>query len=568
MNFSSGKENMNHSKTPNISLYLFWFTILASRLVFIFIDASSDKAPISSQAISSITSIQKTPKLELSSAKSVPVQDDIASHLSASNIEDSLDENMIVPTTPTENPNTKNNPSIIPQEEKHELAPVLVSATDSGSSLDSFSYQAKVTSTDNTKSIQESYQKTNDKTILPWLVKKLVKNYQFDEAYNYFNMMDPADQKSDPNLNLYLLLNQSSINITSINSIQSITPILNQYKSEWLISDQEVRFYQALTQIRYGKYDEASVLLTSNTDPDLQSFIKSFQKAKSDFTDTKDTPKYYLDWLVSLSLMKNWYFAIAKKVALEALSQNDKYILPYQVLAYTNFLTNNTEVAWDYFLKLSEFDQTNKDSYKFLIWVSYFRANKYTESVLYLSQVTNEKVLTDTYRYLALAYEKLWDNENLSRYQQKLLWQADIGKSDFYSYFNQTSFAPYSQWKSFNLYGINQQLYVLFLQKCELSMFQWPDKDICTYGKIWFDLIQNTINSQDEDTIISLATSYPQSYLYQILWDIKNKNSDIKEAKSYYSKALKLTTDSIEKEILKTKITNLTNSEKPLFSKK
>jgi len=65
--------------------------------------------------------------------------------------------------------------------------------------------------------------------------------------------------------------------------------------------------------------------------------------------------------------MKNGYFSIAKKIALNALDQNDKYSLPYQVLAYTNFLTNNTEVAADYFLKLAEFDQANKDSYKFFI---------------------------------------------------------------------------------------------------------------------------------------------------------------------------------------------------------
>lgn len=561
---------MENKKTINIYSYIFWFTVLVSRLTFIFIDANTSGVHILTKINVSNTEIhysqtekKSTKKSEKQITKIETIQDDISSHLSASD-QLSLDENIIVPTTPVEQ-----------QEYPETSFPVQTSTTTetiswlaANLSSESFSYQTKSSKTDNIQSLIDAYSKTNDKKLLPWLVKKLVKNYQFDEAYLYFNIMDLADQKSDPNLHLYLLLNQSSINISSPDSVQSITPILNQYNSEWLISDQENKFYQALIQIRYGKYDEASVLLTANTDPDFQSFIKSFQKAKSDFSATKDVPSYYWDWLVSLSLMKNGYFSIAKKIALGTLSQNDQYSLPYQVLAYTNFISNNTEIAANYFHKLAEFDSSNEDSYKFFIWVSYFRASKYSESILYLSQVTDEKVLTDVYRYLSLAYEKLWDNENHARYQQKLLWQSDIDKNDFYTYFAQSSFIPYSQWKPFSLYNTNPQLYVLFLQKCELSMFQWADKDVCTYWNIWFSLIQNTLDAQDEETILSLAKNYSQWYLYQILWDIQNKNSDLDKAKSYYSKALKFITNSREKEIIKTKISNLTSSEKPLFSSK
>lgn len=560
---------MENKKTINIYSYIFWFTVLVSRLTFIFIDANTSGVHILTETNISNTEIgysktekKTTKKFEKQITKIATIQDDISSHLSASD-QPNLDENIIVPTTPVEQKTPE--PSL-PIQSSTTTEPISWLAANPSS--ESFSYQTKSSKTDNIQSLIDSYSKTNDKKLLPWLVKKLVKNYQFDEAYSYFNMMDLADQKSDPNLHLYLLLNQSSINISSPDSIQSITPILNQYKSEWLISDQENKLYQALIQIRYGKYDWASVLLTANTDPDFQSFIKGFQKAKSDFSATKDVPSYYLDWLVSLGLMKNGYFSIAKKIALGALSQNDKYSLPYQVLAYTNFISNNTEIAANYFHKLAEFDSSNEDSYKFFIWVSYFRASKYSESILYLSQVTNEKVLTDTYRYLSLAYQKLWDNENYSRYQQKLLWQSDIDKSDFYAYFNQSSLVPYSQWKPFSLYNINPQLYVLFLQKCELSMFQGADKDICIYGNIWFGLLQNTLDTQDEETILLLAKNYSQWYLYQILWDIKNKNSDLDKAKSYYSKALKFITNSREKEIIKTKISSLTNLEKPLFSSK
>lgn len=430
------------------------------------------------------------------------------------------------------------------------------------------SYQNKTAIVTDIENIENFFKKTNDKTVLPWLIKKLLKDYKFDEAYNYFNMMDSYDQKSDPKLHLYLLINQSSVNIANLDSIQSILPVLNSYKSDWIISDSDYNFYQWLIQIRNGKYDEAQKLFQNNIDTDQQKFIKNFQKSETDYSNTKDAPEYYLDWLISLDLMKNWYFTIAKKVALDALSQNEKYILPYQVLAYTNFITNNTEVAADYFLRLSEFDLANQDSYKFLIWISYFRAKKYSESILYLSQVTNEKVLTDTYRYLVLAYEKIWDIENISRYQQKLLWQSDITNTDFYTYFYQSSYSPYSLWKNFDIYNQNQQLYILFLQKCELSSFTGVEKDICEYWKLWFDVLQWTLDSQDSETIQNLANRYPQSYFYQVLWDISFKNLDIDQAKVYYTKADKLASDFIEKEVIKNKLINLSNQEKPLFSQK
>jgi hypothetical protein len=83
---------------------------------------------------------------------------------------------------------------------------------------------------------------------------------------------------------------------------------------------------------------------------------------------------------------------------------NEDYILPYQVLAYTNFLTHNREAAKDYFLKLTDFDTSNTSLYKFLIGVCYYRYGDYEQSVVYLTQVTDTTLQTDVYRYMILAY--------------------------------------------------------------------------------------------------------------------------------------------------------------------
>lgn len=558
---------MNQTKTPNITLYLFWFTILVSRLFFIFIDARISQASLAKQSNQKQQSIVSTNLLANNTAHSKSQKkplNTIADAIPSTDAETSHGSSMLEDETLVDTfSNIEPNPTAVTTVDSTE--PIQIQDS---TNIGPTSYPAKSSITTEIQNIEDSYKETNDTTLLPWMVKKLVKSYQFDEAYRYFNMMELSDQNSDPKLHLYLLINQSSINITSLGSIQSIIPTLDSYKSQWLISTSDYNFYQGLLQIRNGNYEEANKLFQNNTDLDQQKFIKSFQKSKTDYSTTKDAPKYYLDWLISLGLMKNGYFSIAKKIALDSLSQNEKYILPYQVLAYTNFITNNTEISADYFIRLAEFDFANKESYNLLIWISYFRAEKYTEAVLYLTQVTDSKSMTDAYRYLTLAYEKLWDTANVTSYQQKLLWQPDINKTDFYTYFYQTSFAPYSLWKTFDIYNHNQQLYVLFLQKCELSSFAGSDKDICEYWKIWLDLIQGNLDSQDWKTIQYLSNLYPQSYFYQILWDISAKNSYTDQANTYYSKAIKLTSDSTEKEIIKNKITNLTNSEKPLFSKK
>ena len=112
---------------------------------------------------------------------------------------------------------------------------------------------------------------------------------------------------------------------------------------------------------------------------------------------------YYKDSLIALVMMKNWYFSIANKLAVGALLQNEDYILPYQILAYSNFLTNNREKAIDNFYTLTSLDIENKNKYNFYIWVSQYRLGEYSKSILTLSQTVNDqKYKLDSYIYLLL----------------------------------------------------------------------------------------------------------------------------------------------------------------------
>ena len=78
-------------------------------------------------------------------------------------------------------------------------------------------------------------------------------------------------------------------------------------------------------------------------------------------------PEYYFDTLVSLELFNNGFFQPAKVIALTSLQRNSNYILPYQVLAYANFLTNSWDTSAEYLKKLIELDPNNAEKYRFLM---------------------------------------------------------------------------------------------------------------------------------------------------------------------------------------------------------
>lgn len=191
---------------------------------------------------------------------------------------------------------------------------------------------------------------------------------------------------------------------------------------------------------------------------------------------------YYKDALVSLAFLKNGYFSIAKRLALSALSQNDAYVLPYQVLAYANFLSTNREASAQYFLTLVDLDPSHAAEYKFLVGVSQYRLGVYDQSLLYLNQVQDPALLTDVYRYQLLSSLALQDNDGAIRVWQKLLGQSDIADSDFQFFFENFFFSPYRRGQPFTLYTENAQVSALYMQSCTQRFS--GQQDVCLYGDI------------------------------------------------------------------------------------
>ena len=186
--------------------------------------------------------------------------------------------------------------------------------------------------------------------------------------------------------------------------------------------------------------------------------------------------------------MKHGYFAVAKKLALSALAQDKTYVLPYQVLAYANFLSTHRDAAAQYFVNLVDLDAAHSAQYTFLVGVSYYWLGNYTQAMLYFNQVQDPSLQTDVYRYQLLSSLAMQDSDGAVRVWQKLLGQADISSSDFADFFDQAYFFPYREGQPFTLYNQNTQLATLYMQSCTQHFS--GQQDICLYGQIGQSLLQ------------------------------------------------------------------------------
>jgi hypothetical protein len=315
--------------------------------------------------------------------------------------------------------------------------------------------------------------------------------------------------------------------------------VLQDYINRWLIMDEDKNRYLwvlALMDRNYDKFFEIAAQFTSEKN---KAFASKLQWYKDQISKQMWMPQYYFDTLVSLELFNQWLFQPAKVLALYSLQQNANYILPHQVLAYANFLTNSRDTSVEYFKKLVDLDPNNAEKYRFLMWVASYRDEKYEQSVVMLSMIKDEKLRLDTQRYLINDYLKLDQKNKLISNRNKMLWYENLVASDFYTYFYEAFFRPYSQWEDFQLYALDTELANKMLRVCSMTL-QDEEKAVCTYGTIGRNIAMWQFDWM-EQYLLNLVAEYPQWYLYQALWEYYVKQWELDKAKAYLLKAVSLT---------------------------
>jgi len=391
---------------------------------------------------------------------------------------------------------------------------------------------------ENDEFLQKIFEKTKDIDVMNLIVETYLNEYQFVKAKKFIeNLPESYSNKLKPSLNLRVAFN--SFPLSSKTNTESLSALIKIYssKNEIPVEDQNRYLWiLALMDQNYDKFFEISKWFTSAKN---KAFAVKLQWYKDQISKQMWMPEYYFDTLVSLELFNQWLFQPAKVLALYSLQQNSNYILPYQVLAYSNFLTNSWDTSIEYLKKLVDLDSNNAEKYRFLMWVASYRNEKYEQSVVMLSLVKDNNLRLDAQRYLINNYLQLNQSNKLISSWNKLLWYKNLVASDFYTYFYEVFFHPYSEWSEYKLFALDTELANKMLRVCTMTLPK-DDRWVCTYWTIGRNIALWQFDGI-EQYLLNLVSEYPQWYLYQALGDYYIQQGDLDKAKTYLLKAVSLT---------------------------
>jgi hypothetical protein len=130
-----------------------------------------------------------------------------------------------------------------------------------------------------------------------------------------------------------------------------------------------------------------------------------------------------------------------------------------------------------------------------------------------------------------------------------MLWYENLVASDFYTYFYEVFYRPYSEWTQYQLYAIDAELADKMIRICAIRLPN-EEKAVCNYGSIWKNIALWRFEWL-EQSLLNLATQYPQWYLYHALGEYYLHQEDLEKAKVYLLKAVSLTQNRWERSQIK-----------------
>ena len=406
---------------------------------------------------------------------------------------------------------------------------------------------------DSIATLQKMYQNNKNPDVLKILITKLLQNYQFKDAKQYLADVDIfVDDTISIKDYTYTYIN--TLSITDTTSISKFSTFITQANSRYLLSADDYAFYKWLIYLRNKNYNQAMLTFDSISNKLYAPFITQISWSISTYKNQQWVPDYYEDTLIALTCLKNWYFSIANKLATDVVLQDGNYILPYQILAYSNFMTKDREKAVDYFYKLLNLDPENYETYNFFIWVSYYRIWNYEKSIVALVPLIDSKYKNDVYRYLLLDYKQMDDQNKIIQIRQKQLWTTALRESDFKYFFDEVFFTPFANGDRFTLYREYGQLAVDFVTMCFDKFGE--SNPTCIYGEVWLNIANSNRDSAQEE-LIYLADTYPQASIYQALWNYYKINGNLSKAKTYYLKAITMSENDNQKDNIQHILLNL-----------
>lgn len=279
---------------------------------------------------------------------------------------------------------------------------------------------------------------------------------------------------------------------------------------------EEQSYYLSAFALAEGRYEEAKNLIETLQTSRYSSYRAQVESAFAQYANLNDVPSYYQEGLIALALMKNGFYGLAKKLAIPLVNTYPNYILPYQVLANSDFTIGKWESAANYFQHLLEIDYQQKNNYLYHLGILNYQLGNYAEAVLYFSQITDDSLMLDGDRYLVLSYVALADHLKAFKSWQRLIGHPQIKKSDFYSFFEEVLRKPYRKGENVSLIEKNSDLVKSYLTLCDKKL-KGGERVVCQYGNIAY---QSSMKNYSPDLLIKtnrLAQKYQNAGLYQVL---------------------------------------------------
>ena len=381
------------------------------------------------------------------------------------------------------------------------------------------------------------------------LLQAYVLDNQFEKAKKFYNSLASDFQNALPKEMAFTIW----INAFSQNSdaeYKALKALLESLHQQKIFSDLEYKYYTIVFALAEGKYEEAKSWLSALEKGEYQGFATAIRSVFKQYEDLKDVPAYYQDGLIAHQLINQGFFALAKKIVLPIVNEHPEYILPYQILANTDFSMGKRASAASYFSQLLKLDPQEKNLYLYMLGVCYYQIGKYSDAVLYLAQISDSRILLDSDRYLILSYLALGEKDRVIAWWKRLLGYTAIKESDFYSFFEEMLRKPYRRGETQERSSELRSLTETYLKACKQKL-SGEHLEICHYGELGNKAQRHAITDEDEPTINRFARRTPKPEFFQLLGELALEQNESKKATTAFMKALGLASDTQEKLHLK-----------------
>ena len=394
-----------------------------------------------------------------------------------------------------------------------------------------------------TKELEEQYSNNPNTTLAILLITKLSKEYNYTRAYEIFKKLNSAEIKSiDPHLVLRILLNSELVDQKTQN-LNAIENVITELSTDNMLSRKDAKWYQAIIMLlRNDKNGFITNLpqYEENETSVIKPLVNDIRQKIAQSSQWNDIPDYYSDGMIALGMFQYWYPYVAQQLSMKLLLSYPNYILPKQILAYSHMILHEWRQAQSYFLQLIESDAKNISTYQFFTWVCSYRLEQYTDAILYLNQIPQDKIVSDATRYKILSYIAIKDWSNVAKHMKALLWYADITNSDMMLAREQMIFEPYMSDESYKILQQDSTLLNMYLERCNNQRL---DTTICNIGQIAKDISLHSTN-YSEEYLKTIISKFPRSYMYYILGNYYFTQGDKNNAQKSYISAMSLTNNS------------------------